>query len=344
MRKKNWMNYKICVIGAGSWGTALAVLLSRKGYRVNLWAHSRRHVEALNKQRENSRYLPAISFNDQLLPTDDLQTCIEGCEVICMAVPSQFYRSVFNRMIQYVTAGTIIVSAAKGIENESLLTMTQVMDEESAADENEATDELRYGVLSGPSFAREVAENVPTAVTIGCSEMETARQLQNIFGTATFRVYASSDVAGLEISGAFKNIIAIAAGICDGIGYGHNTRAALITRGLAEIARLGLHVGANAATFSGLSGMGDLILTCTGDLSRNRGVGLKLGRGQKIDQILSEMTMVAEGVKTTLSAYRLAGRYGIEMPILEQVYKILYENKDCTVAVDDLLARDLKSE
>jgi len=335
---------KIAVLGAGSWGTAIAVLLSRKGYRVHLWAHSFQHVEALKNERENSRYLSGIAFDKSLAPLADLQTSVEGCEVVCMAVPSQFYRSVFRRVINSVSAGTTIVSAAKGIENDSLLTMTQVMEEESALRERQGTNNLHFAVLSGPSFAREVAEYVPTAVTIGCKNTDKVRKLQNIFGTSSFRVYASSDVIGLEISGAFKNIIAIAAGICDGIGYGHNTRAALITRGLAEITRLGLHVGADAATFSGLSGMGDLILTCTGDLSRNRGVGLKLGSGQKIDQILSEMSMVAEGVKTTLSAYSLAKSYDIEMPILEQVYKIIYENKNCTAAVDDLLARELKSE
>jgi len=335
---------KIAILGAGSWGTALACLLSRKGYEARLWGHRRQHVEDLEKERENRRYLPGVTFDERLRPTDDLAACLKGCEVVCMAVPSQFYRSVFSNVLNSVAAGAMIVSAAKGIENDSLRTMTQVMAEENGEDGTEKCKNLHFGVLSGPSFAREVADNVPTAVTIGCEDMDIARKLQNIFKTPSFRVYASSDVIGLEISGAFKNIIAIATGICDGIGYGHNTRAALITRGLAEIRRLGLHVGAQAATFSGLSGMGDLILTCTGELSRNRSVGLKLGKGQKIDQILGEMNMVAEGVKTTLSAYNIAAKCAIEMPILEQVYRILYENKDCTAAVDDLLSRDLKSE
>jgi glycerol-3-phosphate dehydrogenase (NAD(P)+) len=199
-------------------------------------------------------------------------------------------------------------------------------------------------VLSGPSFAREVADNIPTAVTIGCRNIETARKLQSFFGTETFRVYAATDVIGLEISAAFKNVIAIATGISDGLGYGLNTRAALITRGLVEITRFGIESGADPLTFSGLSGMGDLILTCTGDLSRNRSVGLQLGRGKKLSQILQEMKMVAEGVKTTLSGYKLCQKKGIEMPILEQVYKILYENKDCSTAVNDLLSRDMKVE
>jgi len=236
----------------------------------------------------------------------------------------------------------IIVSAVKGIENETLMTMTQVMTEVLGTELQEK--EVELAVLSGPSFAKEVALGMPTAVTIGCCHIENAQKLQHIFGTERFRVYASNDIIGLEISAALKNIIAIAAGISDGLGYGLNSRAALITRGLSEIKRLGVLMGADPQTFFGLSGLGDLVLTCTGDLSRNRTVGLKMGQGKKLSAILQEMEMVAEGVKTTQSVYELAQRFKVDMPILEQVYLILYKNKDCSAAVMDLLTREMRIE
>lgn len=220
--------------------------------------------------------------------------------------------------------------------------MTQVIEE--LVEEKNGKEQVEVGVLSGPSFAEEVAKDIPTAVTIGFSRLETAQEIQRIFGTETFRVYASQDVIGLEISASFKNIIAIAAGVCDGLGYGLNTRAALITRGLAEMKRLGVAMKADPVTFSGLSGIGDLLLTCTGDLSRNRTVGLKLGQGKSLQQLTEEMSMVAEGIKTTRSIFDLSGKLGIEMPILEQVYNILYKDKSCSDAVKDLLARDLRDE
>jgi len=229
----------------------------------------------------------------------------------------------------------------KGIENNSCMTMSQVMEEEL---KTISKRNISLAVLSGPSFAREVADRIPTAVTIGCKDLEVAKRLQKLFVTDVFRVYAAKDVIGLEISAALKNIVAIGAGICDGLGYGLNTRAALITRGLAEIKRLGVRMGADEATFSGLSGLGDLVLTCTGDLSRNRTVGLKLGKGKKLKEILEEMEMVAEGVKTTKSGHDLVANLDVEMPILEQVYQILYEDKDCSVAVKELLTRELRVE
>ena len=234
-----------------------------------------------------------------------------------------------------------LISAVKGIENETLLTMTQVMQELLKERDK---DKVEVGVLSGPSFAKEVASGVPTAVTIGFANLESAKEMQGVFGSEVFRVYASQDVIGLEISASFKNIIAIAAGVCEGLGYGLNTRAALITRGLAEMKRLGIALGAESETFSGLSGLGDLVLTCTGDLSRNRTVGLKLGEGKKLQQITSEMNMVAEGIKTTRSIFDLSRQLGVELPILEQVYKIIYMDKSCSDAVKDLLARALKAE
>ena len=334
---------KIAVIGAGSWGTALAILLAGKGYAVSLWAHNDTHMMSLKIDRENKKYLPGSTFPKNLQPVDQLASAVENCLLIVMAVPSHAYRHVFSAMVPFLSANARIVSAVKGIENTTLMTMTQVMTE-ILTEREEAGKNIQLGVLSGPSFAKEVAEKVPTAVTIGFSDLAVAKEMQKIFGTDYFRVYASCDVIGLEISAALKNIIAIAAGVCDGLGYGLNTRAALITRGLAEIQRLGAAMHAEAATFAGLSGLGDLLLTCTGDLSRNRSVGLQLGRGKTLEQINREMEMVAEGIKTTRSAYHLARKMQIEMPICEQVYNILYQGKNCALAVRDLLTRELKVE
>jgi glycerol-3-phosphate dehydrogenase (NAD(P)+) len=337
---------KIAVIGAGSWGTALAVLLAGKSYAVDLWGHRKEHIERLISDRENIKYLPDIAFPEQLRPVDNLKQAVEGTPIIVMAVPSHSYRHVFIEMLPYLADNCRIISAVKGIENKTLQTMTQVMAEVlvESPDYKAGHKNIELGVISGPSFAMEVAKKVPTAVTIGFHDLQTAKEIQKIFVTDFFRIYASRDVIGLEISASLKNIIAIAAGVCDGLGYGLNTRAALITRGLAEIQRLGTAMNADPSTFSGLSGLGDLLLTCTGDLSRNRTVGLKLGEGKNLDQIKSEMSMVAEGIKTTQSVYDLAQKMKIEMPILEQVYNIIYRGKSCSEAVRDLLNRDLKVE
>lgn len=332
-------NLSVAVIGAGSWGTSLAILLSSKGIPVRLWAHNASHVEELKDKRENNKYLPAIALPKSLEPTASLQDAVEGAELVLMVVPSHGYRDVFSQLLPFLDEGVKIISAVKGVENNSLCTMHQVMVEELG---QESAVEL--GVLSGPSFAKEVALKRPTAVTIGFENIKTAQWAQSIFSTDFFRVYTSVDIDGLELSGAFKNIIAIAAGICDGLDFGFNTRAALITRGLAEMQRLGVAMEADATTFSGLSGLGDLLLTCTGDLSRNRNVGLELGRGNSIEKIEQEMFMVAEGVKTTLSVYQLARKWNVDTPILDEVYNIIYEGKDCLEAVQDLLARELKPE
>ncbi len=333
---------KIAVIGAGSWGTALAGVLSGKGLTTSLWGHNPDFVELLRRENENKKYLPGFSFPPNLSLSSDLVTTLQGSSTVCMVVPSHGFRTVFSRIAPLLAKGTLVISAVKGIENESLMTMTQVMTEILGAELQ--TRDISLAVLSGPSFAKEVALGMPTAVTIGCDNIEKAQELQRIFGTERFRVYASRDVIGLEISAALKNIVAIAAGISDGIGYGLNSRAALITRGLAEIKRLGVTMGADPVTFFGLSGLGDLVLTCTGDLSRNRTVGLKLGQGKRLSAILDEMEMVAEGVKTTISVYDLAGRLQVDMPILEQVYQILYQDKACSVAVMDLLNREMRIE
>ena len=330
------------VVGAGSWGTALAKMLSDKGYRITLWGHRQEHVDEIVRNRENLTYLPGFKLNDNLTATADLKEAVTGQPMVVMVVPSHGFREVFRRLLPYLSDNTYVISAVKGIENDTQMTMDQVMEDELSGMDSPPV--LHLGVLAGPSFAKEVAAGVPTAVTVAAKSKEEAVFFQEFFNAPLFRVYASTDQIGVELSGALKNIIAIGAGICDGLGYGTNTRAALITRGLAEISRLGIKMGANPVTFSGLGGMGDLVLTCTGDLSRNRTVGIKLGQGKKLSTILDEMNMVAEGVKTTKSAWNLARKMDVEMPILEQVYQVLYNDKPCEEAVRDLLARSLKEE
>lgn len=335
-------NRQVAVIGAGSWGTALAKLLGDKGEKVFLWGHKKSHVESLQRDRENRAYLPGARLPETVHPVADLEQAVRGSSSLVMVVPSHGYRDVFTRLVPLLEEGTLIVSAVKGIENTTLQTMTQVM--EDVLGGKHTAHAYPLGVLSGPSFAAEVADRQPTAVTVAFGDQVAGRTIQRLFSTSFFRVYTSDDVLGLELCAAIKNVIAIAAGIGDGLGYGLNSRAALITRGLAEITRLGVKLGAQPLTFSGLGGVGDLVLTCTGGLSRNRTVGLKLGEGKTLDQALSEMTMVAEGVKTTRSCYALSRRHEVEMPILEQTYRILYENKDCRQAVQELFQRSLKDE
>lgn len=335
---------KIAVIGAGSWGTALTKPLGDLGQTVSLWGHRREQVEELRVDRRNSAYLPDFVLPETVTPVSDLRQAVEDHAIVLMVVPSHVFREVFAALEPYLKDNAYVISASKGIENDSLLTMTQVMEEVLASSGSVGERNITTGVISGPSFAKEVALGLPTAVTIAARIRDAAVYVQRAISSHLFRVYAATDVIGLELGGALKNIIAIGAGICDGLGYGTNTRAALITRGLAEISRLGVSMGADPLTFSGLGGLGDLVLTCTGDLSRNRMVGLQLGKGEKLVTILSAMNMVAEGVKTTRSGYHLAQKVGVEMPILEQVYQVLYQEKPCRDAVQDLLARSLKEE
>ncbi len=330
---------KIAMIGAGSWGTALALLLARKGCPVSLWDRDSAHVAQLSRDRENKRYQPGHAFPKSLAVTERLDEAVRDADCVVMVVPSHGYRQVYRELFPQLKDGVLIVSAVKGIEIESGMTMTQIMREES-----DPSKSLHFGVLSGPSFAAEVADRQPTAVTVAFADPQAAETVQRLFSTEYFRVYSSGDVIGLEISAAMKNVIAIAAGICDGLNFGLNTRAALITRGLAEITRLGVSMGGEPQTFAGLGGLGDLVLTCTGNLSRNRTVGLKLGSGLTLEQALSEMKMVAEGVKTTKSCYALASKLQVEMPILEQVHQVLYQNKRCEDAVYELFQRELKQE
>lgn len=330
--------HKVAVLGAGSWGTALALVLARKGLEVALWGRDTQRMDAMHQSRENNCYLPGHPFPDGLAAVCELGPALAGADCLVMAVPSHGFRQIYRRALPLIPEGIPVVSTVKGIETGTARTMCQIMQEESTG------KRLSFCVLSGPSFAEEVAANQPTAVTVACADTEMAGRVQQLFSSPLFRVYSSSDVIGLEISGAMKNVIAIASGVCDGLGYGLNTRAALITRGLAEITRLGTALGADARTFAGLGGLGDLVLTCTGQLSRNRTVGLKLGMGKTLDEILAEMTMVAEGVKSTASCYQLAQGAGVEMPILEQTHAVLYQNKRCADAVVDLFQRTLKEE
>ena len=329
----------IAVIGAGSWGTTLANLLAKKEHKVTLWIYERDLAARIVASRENDLYLPGFPLSPQLLFTADLNEAVRGRQLILLVPPSQVMRQVVSGISGWIGEETLLVSASKGIENDSLQTMAEVIGECLGS-----KNRKRLTFLSGPSFAREVAAEMPTAVVAASSDGQAAATTQEVFSTPYFRVYTNDDVMGVELGGALKNVIALAAGVSDGLGFGYNTRAALITRGLAEMNRMGLALGANPATFAGLAGMGDLVLTCTGDLSRNRTVGMELGRGRTLAEILAGMKMVAEGVKTTLSAYQLACRLGVDMPITEQMYRILYENKDPRQAVTDLMLRGLKAE
>lgn len=335
---------KVCVLGAGSWGTALSVLLASKGIKVNLWARREEHATQLNSTRENAKYLPGIKLSKNIACTHKLSEALSGCEVILFVVPSHGLREVTKKVSKIIENGQkplplAIVSAVKGIEQDTLFTMIDVFQQELPA---ELSGKL--AVLSGPSFAEEVAQKVPTAVTVASTKASVATMLQSLFATHYFRVYTSSDVVGVQLGGAIKNVMAIAVGISDGLGFGTNTRAALITRGLAELTRLAVRMGANPLTLAGLAGLGDLVLTCTGDLSRNRHVGLELGKGKKLPQILSEMNMVAEGVKTTKAVWQLAQKYEVEMPITEHVYAVLYRDLDPKDAVKHLLIRPPRPE
>ena len=333
------MDKSVGVIGAGSWGTTLADLLAKKGHKVTLWAYEHELVREMQDTRENSIYLPGISLADNLCFTGSLQEAVSDKELLLFVIPSQIVRSVLAATMPYIRSGAIIVSASKGIEVDTLKLVSQVYEELLLPD-----NYRRFAVLSGPSFAREVALEMPTAVVAAAADPIVAKDVQDAFTCNYFRVYTNRDVTGVELGGAVKNVIAIAAGISDGLGFGANTRAALITRGLAEISRLGIALGARGETFSGLAGMGDLVLTCTGDLSRNRTVGIQLGQGRTLAAILSEMRMVAEGVKTTESTCLLALKMGVEMPIASKVNDILYNDRPARDAVIELMSRNLRAE
>ena len=328
---------KIGVVGAGSWGTALAGLLAEKGYRVDLWAYESEVRENIATENENRLFLPGVKLPAAMSVSNEITEVVRGKDLVLLVVPSHLLRSITRQAAKSIRDGAIVVSATKGIENQTFLTMTGVMAEVLPRKE-------RLGVISGPSFAVEVARRMPTVVTAAATEISVAATIQNVFATPYFRVYTNTDVIGVELGGAVKNVIAIASGIVDGLGLGLNTRAALITRGLTEIRRLGIKLGANPHTFAGLSGVGDLMLTCTGTLSRNHTVGRRIGEGKKLDDILSEMRMVAEGVKTAKSVYNLSRQLDVEMPIVNSVHAVLYENLEPRDAVFQLMTRGLKGE
>lgn len=327
------------VIGAGAWGTAIAHLLAAKGLTVHLWVFEEELCETIRRTRENNIYLPGFTLHEGVRPTCSIREVAAACRLLVMVVPSHVYRGVAMSMLSHLRDDAIIVNATKGIENDTLLTMSGIWKDLAPKGKD-----LSLLCLSGPSFAREVMQGIPTAVTLAGPDMEITRKLQRVLAAPGFRVYTSLDVIGVEVAGASKNVIALAAGACDGLAFGYNARAALITRGLAEISRLGVKMGAHPLTFSGLAGIGDLLLTCTGDLSRNRTVGMQLGKGKKLSQILGDMRQVAEGVVTAKSIHMLARRMEVEMPICEQVYRVLYEDKDPRVVVSEFLGRDLKHE
>jgi glycerol-3-phosphate dehydrogenase (NAD(P)+) len=330
---------KIGVIGAGSWGTALANVVAANGHDTTLWAYEPELVAGMTATRVNHLFLPDIELHSALHYTGELSEVAKGADLLLLVTPTQVMRGVLTGLETEIGAETLLASASKGIELGTLCTVSQicgqVLGERSLS---------RFVALSGPTFAKEVALGLPSLIVAGSVSATAACQVQDVFSNSVFRVYTSSDAIGVELGGALKNVIAIAAGIGDGLGFGHNTRAALITRGLAEMRRLGRALGAQDATFAGLAGMGDLVLTCTGDLSRNRTVGIKLGQGIPLDTIMAEMRMVAEGVKSAASVNALALRLGVDMPITQKVYEILYGHKPARQAVLDLMSRDLKSE
>jgi glycerol-3-phosphate dehydrogenase (NAD(P)+) len=330
---------KIGVVGAGSWGTALSQLLAEKGFVVHLWAFEAEVKHQIEAFRENRVFLPDISLSPNIVPSNDLETVTAGKDLVVVVVPSHLLRSVSESFSGFLSGDAIVVSASKGIEDITLLTMSAVLKETLSR-----IDPGHIAVISGPSFAREVARKVPTVVTVASRDPAVGEFVQAAFATSYFRVYTNDDLIGVELGGAVKNVIAIASGMIDGLGLGLNTRAALIARGLTEIRRLGIRLGANPHTFAGLAGVGDLILTATGNLSRNYTVGYRIGKGETLSEILGEMLMVAEGVKTAKSVFNLSRKLNVEMPICWEIYHILYEGISPKEALKRLMSRDLKHE
>ena len=328
---------KTCVIGGGSWGTALAATLAKRGLDVTLWARDSAAVEAINRDRENARYLPGVALPEKLRASDDLAAAIADCGLILLVVPSGAMRSTVEQVAKIGPAdGAILVSCTKGVERSTGMRMSEVI-------ADELPDHPR-AVLSGPNHAEEVARDLATAAVIGCEDAEIARELQEVFSLPWFRTYTSDDVAGIEIGSAVKNVFAICAGICDGLGLGDNAKAALVTRGLAELVRIGKALGGKPETFQGLSGVGDLIVTCYSAHSRNNRVGRLLGEGMSLQQIEGEMNMVAEGVANSVNLYECVQQHGIEAPIIEQAYAVIHDGKSPAEALTELLSRDPRPE
>ena len=329
---------KITIVGAGSFGTAMAAVAARGGHDVMLWAHDPRVSEAIRAQHANPVYLSELKLDEKIQATSDIVEAVAFSDMLMMVVPSHHYRRVLTEVKPHLTQPAKVISGTKGIENESLDRMSQIT-KEVLGDALHA-----FAVLSGPTFAIESARGDPTAAVVASSNEEFSHEVQRLLSSPTFRLYNSTDVAGVEIAGSLKNVIAIAAGVLEGLGLGANTNAALVTRGLHEITRLGMALGGKPETFAGLAGMGDLVLTCTGALSRNRSVGVALGRGQKLQAILSETRTVAEGVKTSRAATELAQRHGVDLPISAEVYQVLYNDESPRTAIQRLMTRSLKPE
>jgi len=327
---------KIGIIGAGSWGIALSVLLNKNGHDVTVWSIIPEEIEMLNREREHKTKLPGVILPDSISFTTDLENTVKDNEILVLAVPSPFVRSTCKSMKGFVRDGQIIVNVAKGIEEDSLLTLSQVIEEE--------IPQCKATVMCGPSHAEEVGRGIPTTIVVGAHERSVAELLQNTFMNEEFRVYTSPDVLGMEVGSALKNVIALAAGCADGLGYGDNTKAALITRGIAEITRLGTAMGGKAETFAGLTGIGDLIVTCASMHSRNRRAGILIGQGKTMQEAMDEVKMVVEGVYSAKAALQLSQKYNVELPIIEQINHVLFDNKPAKEAVRDLMLRDKKIE
>lgn len=327
---------KVGIIGAGSWGIALALLLKNNGHEVTVWSIVEEEIAMLNREREHKDKLPGVKLPEEIIFTTDLERSVKGMDMLVLAVPSPYTRSTSHLLKDLVTEGQIIVNVAKGIEEGSFMTLSQIVEDE--------VPQADVAVLSGPSHAEEVGRGIPTTIVVGAHTQKTAETVQNIFMNEVFRVYISPDILGIELGAALKNVVALAAGIADGLGYGDNTKAALITRGIAEIARLGVAMGGKYETFAGLSGIGDLIVTCASMHSRNRKAGILIGQGKTMDEAMKEVKMVVEGVYSAKAAMGLAKKYNIDMPIIEQVNEVLFNKKPADAAVKDLMIRDKKLE
>lgn len=330
---------KIGVLGAGGWGTTLAILLNTNGHNVTLYEYKPDYAEILRQKRINEIYLPGVIIPDEIEITANLDEAVHQKHFIVLAIPTQYLRSVIEKIDFNLIKNSILVNVAKGIEISTLKRVSEII-----KDVFPEISEEQISTLSGPSHAEEVARKIPTAVVVGSKSIETAKFVQNEFMNPYFRVYATTDIVGVELGGSLKNVIAIGAGICDGAGFGDNTKAAIMTRGIAEISRLGVALGARPETFSGLSGIGDVIVTCMSKYSRNRYVGEQIGKGKKLKEILAEMEMVAEGVPTAKSVYLLSQKTKVDVPICTEVYKVLYEDKDPILATTDLMTRQPKEE
>ena len=325
-------NKKITVIGAGAWGTAITNLLAKKNYKVNLWVYEKDLCQIILEKRENISYLPGVQLSNNITPIADLQEAVQGAKIVIIVTPSKFVRVTFKALSAFVDESAIFVCASKGIENESLLTISQIFNQELPS-----LSSNNFVTLSGPSFAKEIAEEKPSAMVVASESKESAEYAQKLFTTSYLKLFTSHDVVGVELGGALKNVIAIAAGVSDGLESGNNARAALITRGLAEINRIGAVLGAKSQTLSGLSGLGDLMLTCNGELSRNRTIGLRIGRGESLDKIQKDMITVAEGVQTVKSAFGLVEKYNIPAAIIRETFLIIYKNKNPRQSMQDLM-------